>query len=223
MPNLTSLFRRLGLVLPILAASIGASLTPSASMPPAYIPATMPVFSQIVLFFVPTSYRMAFSKTTAGKTFIAELIPTGETVEKWSMMITVSGLNGAAVPLPPLGQRVESTYEVFRKACPATFASQPIGEAQFNGHPAVLVYFSCGKLAKPGYANGHSESVIIAFVRGKKDIYTIQWAERSAAVEQPIPFDEVKWRTPLNLLRAARICDIRPGEPAPYQSCITGR
>lgn len=221
--HIASPLRRLGRAIPFLMAIPLHSFAQPAGMPPAYTTVTMPVYGQIVLFMAPTSYKVAFSKNSGGRTFIAEMIPRNETLEKWSGMVTVTGLNGEAAPLPPLRQRIESTYDGFRKACPTTFAAKPISEAQLNGHPAVLVYFSCGKLAKPGYENGHSESVVIAFVSGKRDIYTIQWAERAEAQERPIPFEDVKWQARLNLLRAARVCDIKPGEPAPYPSCIATR
>lgn len=214
--------RSLGLAGAFLAASAATAL---AQQPPAgsspLVTATMPVYAQLVRFQVPNSYAPAFSKNNEGKFYIFEMVPKGETVEKWTGMMTITGQNGAVAPVPPLRDYIGNFFSRYQKACAKTFSAKPISDAQLNGHVAVLVYLSCGQLLKPGYGpEGYSESVVIAFIQGAKDLYTVQWAERAASQDKPIPFEAAKWQDKLDMLRAVRICTRVPGEAAPYPSCI---
>src|SRR5262245_31873776 len=56
----------------------------------ASVKAIMPVFSQLVMFSVPAGFIPAFQNTN-GPAYIQEWVPAGETVNKWSQMITVTG------------------------------------------------------------------------------------------------------------------------------------
>jgi len=214
-----------GLVAAFLAASVVTTSAQQApATPPSFVTATMPVYAQMIRFPVPASYAPAFSKNNEGKFYIFEMVPKGETVEKWTGMMTITGQNGAVAPVPPLRDYIGNFFSRYQKACAKTFSAKPISDAQLNGHVAVLVYLSCGQLLKPGYGpEGYSESVVIAFIQGAKDLYTVQWAERAASQDKPIPFEAAKWQDKLDMLRAVRICTRVPGEAAPYPSCIAVR
>lgn len=216
--------RKAGLASILFALATTAATAQAPAALPEFVTMTMPVFSQIVLFPAPSAYQPAFSKNNENKFYIFEMVPKGETLEKWSGMITITGQNGASAALPTLRDYIGNFYNLYQNACPNTFSAKPIGDANINGHVAILVYFSCGQLRKAEYGpNGHSESVAIAFIQGKKDLYTLQWAERGAPQEKPIPFEAARWQKKLDKLRAARVCDRVPGEAAPYPSCIAAR
>lgn len=211
-----------GLPALFLAVSAGTAMAQQApAAPPALITATMPIYTQLVRFPVPSGYAPAFSKNNEGKFYIFEMVPKGETVERWTSMMTITGQNGAVTTIPPLRDYIGNFFSRYQKACTKTFSAKPVSDANVNGHVAVFVYFSCGQLLKAGYGpEGYSESVVIAFIQGAKDLYTVQWASRGTGQDKPIPFDAVKWQGKLDLLRAVRLCERVPGEAAPYPSCI---
>jgi len=214
--------KALGLAGLLLAASASASMAQApTTASPTFVTATMPVYAQMIRFRVPVSYAPAFSKNNEGKFYIFEMVPKGETVDRWTSMMTITGQNGAVTTIPPLRDYIGNFFSRYQKACTKTFSAKPISDAKINGHAAVLVYFSCGQLLKAGYGpEGYSESVVIAFIQGAKDLYTVQWAARGAGQDKPIPFDAAKWQSRLDLLHAVRLCEKVPGEAAPYPSCI---
>lgn len=214
--------RSLGLAALFLTASVGMAMAQQApAAPPTFVTATMPVYAQMIRFRVPVSYAPAFSKNNEGKFYIFEMVPKGETVERWTSMMTITGQNGAVTAIPPLRDYIGNFFSRYQKACPKTFSAKPISDIKINGHVAVLVYFSCGQLLKAGYGpEGHSESVVIAFIQGTKDLYSVQWASRGTGQDKPIPFDAAKWQDKLDMLNAVRLCEKVPGEASPYPSCI---
>src|SRR6185437_4102160 len=67
----------------------------------------------------------------------------------------------------------------FKQACPDSFAAKSFGETRFGKASAFVAVVGCGNV------ENHSEITLIAVIAGASDYYTIQWAERSAAIEQP--------------------------------------
>ena len=104
----------------------------------------------------------------------------------------------------------------FKAACPGTFAVKGLGEAKFGDHDAFVAVAGCGRVE--GSPDKHSETALIAVVKGSSDYYTLQWAERSAPVDTP-GIDDAKWQQRIGLLQPIRLCPIVPGEAAPYPSC----
>src|SRR5689334_19110931 len=89
--------------------------------------AVTPVYSQLVMYAYPAGFKPAFSKDS-GEYYIQESVPAGETVEKWSQMVTLTGnkglaMNPAATP-QSFAERIASS---FQRACPQTFAAQSLG------------------------------------------------------------------------------------------------
>ena len=175
-----------------------------------------PIFRQLVAFSMPAKVVVAFENTTNGhKT--REAVPKGETTGRWSEMITVTGEKG-------LSRNANATPEKFagsiaggfKQACPDSFAAKALGARKFGGADAFVAVIGCGKV------EGHSETALIAVIRGSADYYTIQWAERGAATAQP-PVADARWAERLSALQPIAVCPIVPGEAAPYPSCIGKR
>ena len=66
----------------------------------------------------------------------------------------------------------------------------------------------------------HSESALLVAIKGTADSYTIQWAERGPASARPMTFDDAMWKERFNKLGPIKLCPIKPGEAAPYPSCV---
>jgi hypothetical protein len=178
----------------------------------------MPVFSEIVLVPYPDGFEAAYEHAQ-GANYIHEMVPKGETVDRWSQMFTTTGKQG-------LSSMANLTPEIllarfadgFKRACPETFSARGIGPAKISGHDAFVAWASCGTVNTAGYA--HSESTLFLAIKGTQDYYTMQWAERGPASSQPLVYDDAKWGDRLKKLTAVRTCHRVPGEPAPYPSCV---
>jgi hypothetical protein len=204
----------------VAAGLVCAMVTPSRAEGPA--PATVtvisPVFSQLVRFSMPAQFAAAH-ENTKDNFYIREAVPHGETVETWTQMITVTGSKGMADVANFSSQKLAASIAFgFKKACPESFAVKDLGEAKFGDRDGYLAVASCGKVNSS--ADGHSEAALIVAIKGASDAYTIQWAERAASAPSGLAVDETIWRGRLRELMPIRLCAIRPGEGAPYPSCL---
>jgi hypothetical protein len=179
-----------------------------------------PVFGQLVMFSLPKGFATVFENTAGGQ-YIREAVPAGESVEKWSQMITLTGTQGlASNPNATPAALANMIAGGFKKACPDSFSATGLGAVNIGRHEAFLAVVSCGTISSAG--EPHSESALLVAIKGESDYYTLQWAERGGASAKPIEFDQAKWGERLKRLAPIKLCPIVPGEPAPYPSCIGG-
>ncbi|MEI7430006.1 MAG: hypothetical protein WCL27_06080, partial [Betaproteobacteria bacterium] len=80
-----------------------------------------PIFGQLVSFSLPKGFMPVF-EDTKGPSYIREAVLTGESVKKWSQMVTVTGAKGLASNpnMTPLGF-ANMVAGGFKKACPTSF------------------------------------------------------------------------------------------------------
>lgn len=193
-----------------------ADITPAGSK----VRAVMPVFSQLLAFSYPKGFAPAFEEARNGN-YIQESVLKGESVQNWSQMLTVTGAKGlASNPDQTPSSFANEIAAGFRSACPDSFAGKSLGEFKLDGHAAFAAVASCGHV---GAGDGaRSESALLVVIRGKRDYYTFQWAERGQAARGALPFDGAKWSERLRQLGPLALCPIVPGEAAPYPSCSLG-
>jgi len=181
--------------------------------------AISPIFSQLVAFKMPLAFHVV-NEETGTHSYIREAVLQGETVDKWTQMITVTGYEGvAADPGPPPAAIINTIADGFKKACPDTITIGDLGSPPIDGHPAELAYLACGNVSEGG--DSHSEAALILAVKGTQDYYSIQWAERGPAQQTRVNFDEQHWVARLQQLMPVFLCDKVPGEEAPYPSCVS--
>ncbi|MBJ6723342.1 hypothetical protein [Geomesophilobacter sediminis] len=177
-----------------------------------------PVFTHLVGFSYPAGFAPVYEKANPSQ-YIQEAVKSGETVDNWTEMITVTGYKGfgASDRITP---RVfaESLAGGYRKHCPTTFSAAVLGEAKVDGRDAFEVILGCG--TADGSGSPHSESALVVVIKGGQDFYTIQWSERTAPAAAPLSLDKEKWGERLKQLEPIRVCDRVPGEAAPYPSCV---
>jgi hypothetical protein len=178
-----------------------------------------PIFGQLVMFTLPVGFRTVFEQPSAAS-YIREAVLKGETVDHWSQMVTVTGAKGlASQPEASAQQFAAQIAAGIQKACPQTFQVKPLGPSSVSGHEAFAAVASCGKV--DASADKHSETALIVAIKGAEDLYTVQWAERTAANAENLTIDEAKWKDRLAKLSPLRLCPIEPGETAPYPSCVS--
>ena len=193
----------------------------SLAMAEPQLTAVTPVFTQLVMFSLPPEFKS--SKPTyekdSGSFYIREQVPEGETLGKWSRMITLTATKGLAANPNATPQAMLARMTAgFQRNCPETFASAAPGAQRVDGYDAYEVIVSCGRLQSDKQA--YSESAIMLTLKGSNDYYTLQWTERGRDSGQPVAIDAGYWTKQLARLNPIKLCPIVPGEAAPYQSCV---
>jgi hypothetical protein len=194
----------------------GSSDKPRA--PASSFQAISPIFSQLVMFSLPRGFKTVSERTSADQ-YLREAVLEGETLARWSQMITVTGVRGLAansnITARAFAERIAAG---FKRACPDTFAMKALGATKISGQDAFVALVSCGTVQSG--AGKHSETALLVAIRGAADYYSVQWAERDAASSQPMRLDGAAWTQRFNELSPIKVCPRVPGEAAPYPSCI---
>jgi hypothetical protein len=178
-----------------------------------------PIFGQLLMFSFPQGFKFSY-EDAKNVQYIQESVLEGETVNKWSQMISVTGTKGLAANSNVTPQELAGRIATgFKRACPDTFSAKGLGSLKISGQDAFVAWVGCG-VAQPA-GGQHSESALVLALKGGENYYTIQWAERGPASNTPIVFDEAKWTSRFKQLNPIEICALIPAEPAPYPSCTT--
>jgi hypothetical protein len=203
-----------------LMAALGVLFASAASaqvQAPAAFTAISPVFGQLVAFSMPSGF-VVVSENANGPNYIREAVLKGETVERWTEMITLTGVKGlAGNPKVSPESFAGSIAGGFKAACPDSFTAKGFGATKFGDQEAYVAVASCGRVESS--ADRHSEVALVVSVKGSADYYTLQWAERGPSTGKGA-IGEAKWQARLRQLQPIRLCPILPGERAPYPSCV---
>ncbi len=193
-----------------------------AGTTPAAVQVVTPVFHQLVAYSLPTTFTLNEPEHSNAKSYLHETVLRGETLERWTQMITLTGENGLTEGGVTAQRMFDTMAEGIKRGCPETFASESIGDTTVSAQKAYVGMVSCGKVQDTGGEahSSHSETALIVAIAGSHDMYTVQWAERGPAVGHPMAFDDVKWVARFHTLRPLRVCARVEGEAAPYPSCM---
>ena len=205
------------------AAALLVAGSASPQIPPgASVEVVSPVFHQLVAYALPSGFQFTAPEQANAKSYLREVPLKGQTVEHWTQLITLTGANGATAAGLTAEKMMDKLAAGYKSSCPQTFAYAPAGATTISGQKAFVGLISCGRVVDAGgaAAAAHSESAMILAIAGTQDMYTLQWAERAAPSDKPLPFDTARWKLRLHELEPIHICAIMPGEKAPYPSCV---
>jgi hypothetical protein len=176
-----------------------------------------PVFHRLVAFTLPAPFRMSFERTT-GNVYMREHVPAGESVDEWTRMISLSGVQGlsynADATLPAY---LQALARGFQRHCPETYVALDLGPQPLVKEPSFASVASCGRVSSGG--KGRSETTVMLAIKGPDDFYVLQWTERGRDSSHPLALDSRYWSARLAELGPVRLCPIVPGEGPPYASC----
>jgi len=177
-----------------------------------------PIFSQLVYFHAPGNFVSVF-ETTHGDRHIHEWVLPGESVSNWTQMLTVTGARDVSARHPDATPEgfAQGMANGFQRACPSSFNAKVIYKGQLNARDTFIMVVGCGNAAASA---GHSETAVIAVVKGEYDFYTLQWAQRGHATQTPINIDVNMWAARMKVLMPLKLCPIVSGEQPPYPSCV---
>jgi len=187
-----------------LAALIGlATCLVAASAVPA---ATEAARNEQLFVGVPDGWQKIY-ENDGPEASTTEFVPTGETVEKWSEMITLQRYNGILLDIPSYLQQV---VDRFTDGCVQARHDGP-RTATEGAYPAAVVYVECRgpdpKKAVPGVLLKSIEFVAIKAIQGQDALYVVQRAwHGNDPYLHPLNFETAnQW---LGLVRDAELCDL---------------
>lgn len=183
----------------LLALAIAALAIPAAA---ASVEVVAPIWSQTVAFTLPAGFVTNFEHASGGH-YIREAVPKGETSDVWTQMITVTGERNAAGPGVTPRHFAEAMAAGFNRACPDSFNAQPIGGGKTSGYASYTEIMSCG--TSPTTDGRTSETAVVLVIAGSRDMYTLQWAVRTAPSATPMHFDVAAWKARLARLQPVDI------------------
>jgi hypothetical protein len=173
------------------------------------VTATAQVYDRITAFALPEGFLGAYENEADGR-YLLEFVLEGQSVEDWTQMITLSGAQGLALQMPAPLDVAAAIGAGFRDSCPESYRGSDEGAQQVAGADAAhLVMFSCGAVG------AETESALILVAASGADVFTLQWAERGAAM----PPDPDVWLPRFDTLLSLRLCPPVAGEEPPYPSC----
>ncbi|EJN10729.1 hypothetical protein PMI42_05984 [Bradyrhizobium sp. YR681] len=177
-----------------------------------------PIFGQLVSFAMPSRFAAVYENTRGGH-YIREAVRKGETPERWTQMITVTGEKGMTLTPGASPEMLAGTIAGgFKSACPDSFAANPLGATHFGRYEGFVAVIGCGRIDSG--PTRHSETALLITLKGASDYYTIQWAERGPESDEP-PVNDERWQARLRELSPIELCPIVAGEAAPYPSCVS--
>src|SRR5262245_33256998 len=173
---------------------VGAALVAGAALAAvAASAARAELQNENLLVQLPAGYKIGFQKRQ-DKAQISEMVPSGESVNNWTEMVTVQIFFGLNVTPEQFKARMERDWA---GACPGS-ASRPIAAAPVRGYPSNLWAMSCPR--NPG--TGKPENTWFKTIKGNDSFYVVQKAFKFA----PSKEQEKKW---LDYLDGISVCDTR--------------
>jgi hypothetical protein len=209
MPHVT------GAAVPIALVLLAAPAALAADQPGLAI--VVPAFSQLVRFSVPTQFKVA-DEHNNGSFYIREQVPDSESADQWTRMLELTGSRDLATSAGASPQALLSRMAAgFREHCPDTFAMAELGPRRVDGYDGFVTIASCGRVQGK---SGYSETAVMLAVKGARDFYTLQWAERGSGSPHTPAIDRAYWEKRLEALGPIKLCAPQPGEGPPYASCL---
>jgi hypothetical protein len=166
------------------------------------------VFHQVVNFSLPAEFKSArpFFEKNNGAFYTSEHVPAGETAERWTQMITLSGTKDLAQNAAvTVREAITPLATGFQRHCPDTFTSTDLGALNVAGaQGAAAVVVGCGRVQSG--SDAHSETALILAIKGSADYYTLQWVRRGSAASGAPTLDAAYWSKQLERLQPIRLC-----------------
>jgi hypothetical protein len=156
--------------------------------------------SESLLVSPPKDFKIGF-QSNRNNSSMTEWVPTSETVEDWTQMLTVQVYRGATVEAAAFLQGVGRRY---MDACPGTTA-KGIFTGQVNGYVVSMLLLKCPN--NPSI--GKPETTAFRVIKGKDALYSVQRAWRAVPADQDL--NDV-----MQALGKVTVCDTRtPDHPCP--------
>lgn len=141
--------------------------------------AVIPIYSQKMVFQLPTTWKLAFQDNTP-TSYTIEFIPQNESIERWNNLLSIQGFKelshktSAEMFLDDLASRFKST-------CGKKLIYEKLGASKVDGYKSYAAILGCSEVPashQTGIKKGQSEIGYYLSIQGKKDLYLIQKSVR---------------------------------------------
>jgi hypothetical protein len=166
-------------------------------------PAAAAFVNENLLTTAPSGYHVGFQDKN-NDSQITEWVPTGETVEDWTEMVTVLVFYGLA-PAPDV--YMHNLEKRWMASCPGAGNAQTIASVVENGYSSLVWLLNCPQ----NLETGKPEITWFKAVQGNDSFYVVQKAFKFAPSKEQI----ARW---VGYLKAVRVCDSRLAERVCPQS-----
>jgi hypothetical protein len=156
-------------------------------------PAAAQLVNENLLVVMPTGYKIGF-QTKKNNMDMSEMVPSNQTVDDWTEMVTVQIFHGMTAPPEQFKGTLEQRWSA---ACPNS-TSAPIASAVENGYATLVWLFDCPH----NPATGKPEITWFKAVQGNDSFYLVQKAFKFAPSKDQV----VQWTKYLNVVQ---VCDSR--------------
>lgn len=180
----------------------------------------VPIFSQLLLFSTPKDFRPA-NEALRDRKYVQQSIPAGESLDRWTEMITVTGEKDVATLQGVTPQKLaEAMASVYQASCPGSFRAASFGAVKVDDYDGFATVVGCGISDTD---SSRSLAVLVVTIKGERDMYTLQWSQRGPPSTTPLVIDAPRWQDRLSRIAPVRLCAIVVGEGPPYPSCAQRR
>ena len=158
-----------------------------------------PLEGENLLAPLPPGFVLGYEAAKDGQA-IHEYVPTGETVDNWSTILTVQSFSGIAGTDPDAFAKLVA--DGWLGACPDGSAAKA-GGGEVNGYPATIWDLTCPLNAQ----TGKPETARLKAIGGSDALYSVQYGYRET------PSDE-RAALAAKFLETVSLCDTRSTDRA---------
>lgn len=170
------------------AGTVGRPEAPAVESGAVYM--SVPVFDQTVHFGLPEGWRLALEKSATRDSYVVEFIPRGESLQRWSLMVTLLGFEGAAArDRFTVEEFVRSIATGVARRCGDQTVFAPLGPTRVDDFDAFEAIIGCARFDRPqqGAGAGQGEIAYYLIMVAGEDVYVLQHARRGDAFDKNDP------------------------------------
>lgn len=205
----------------IATVSHAAPEAPDAKAP--HVFAVAPIFGELFASAIPSGFKMQ-AEVTKGSTYQRSMIlATDPDSGPWTQRFLIQGSSDlGANPSATAADYAMQIAVNFRKSCPHTFTGGRVLEGRIKtGHLAYTMVVACGSHTLTTDGQPTSEITLLTVIKGDKNVYSVQWSDRSAPMDKAPTPDRSLIQQRLNVMTSMLVCAPVEGEAAPYPSCTS--
>lgn len=158
--------------------------------------------SEDISFDLPSGFAKAFEDGDSSF-FIQEWVPTGESVDNWSQMLTLTVLEKANVD--PI-KFFDLMADEWGESCP-DYGAMLLHHGQENNYPIAVWLLTCPE----NYMTGKPEVTYVKGISGNENFYTVQIAHAVRVDE----VDDSTVNVSMGFLKQVAVCDNGRSEAHP--------
>lgn len=150
-----------------------------------------------LVFSLPPGFKFGYGHKEESF-LIREYVPSGQNVYNWTQMVT---LTVEERPRLTAKRKAESVAERYKRNCPDSFNERRIRYIPPEGFVYRVIVLGCGAHEFAGRSNAIGETVVMLLSESKREVLTLQFAQRFAPKDHPPELDPEEFTDYLRAMR----------------------